>query len=109
MREPGPLRPRVRGARTSFALGLIVATALLVISAADAQRGRGGERPRPGDGRSRQAQPPAREALGPGEYGTDTDAVLDAINRGEAKAALAYYEKKAARADEEGDQIVAAR
>jgi CHAT domain-containing protein len=86
---------------------------------AEAQRGLG-------RGRNREPNPPAnqqrqggdqtqptenqkpQEELGPGEYGFGGLQVLDAINRGEGPQALAYYEKAAQDAEQQGNTLRAA-
>lgn len=72
--------------------GLAGAMLLLAsVSTGEAQRGSGARR------------------LGPGEYSFDFDEVLEAIDRGEGRQALAYYEHVAAQAEQQGDRARAAR
>ena len=94
--------------RTSAVLGARAAGAILLILAvtttAAAQGGRGGK------GRHRSPEPatPAREQAGD-EYPLDGSQVLEAIDRGEGGPALAYYERAAAQAEQQGDALRAAR
>jgi CHAT domain-containing protein len=86
---------------------LRVACALLLVVAmaapAAAQGGRGGR------GRHRPPEPaPAREPASD-EYPLDGPQALEAINRGEGRQALAYYERAAAQAEQQGDVLRAAR
>ena len=82
-----------------------VACALLVLvtlaGAADAQGGRGGR------GRHRPPGPPPAQSSD--EYPLDGPQVLEAINRGEGQQALAYYERAAAQAEQQGNALRAAR
>ncbi len=83
---------------------LLAGTILLVtlIPTADAQRGLG-------KGRGKPAEQGPREETASGEYSLDGDRVLEAINRGEARQALAYYERTAGDAEQQGNQLRAAR
>src|SRR5215475_4013562 len=99
-------------------VALVLALAALVPSV-EAQRGLG-------RGRNRQPEAPAKEQrqggdqgqpkesqkpqeeLGAGEYGFGGLQVMDAINRGEGPQALAYYEKTAQEAEEQGNTLRAA-
>ena len=47
--------------------------------------------------------------MAPGEYSLDGPKALEAVNRGEGKQALAYYEKTAAQSEQQGDKLRAAR
>lgn len=86
-----------------------VALLVAVAPMAEAQRGSGrGRAGRPSEPAS-PAPPAPKEALGPGEYSLDFGQVLEAVNRGEGRQALAYYERVAAQAEQRGDRIVAAR
>jgi len=96
-------------------VALVLALAALVPSV-EAQRGLG-------RGRNRQPEAPAKEQrqggdqgqpkesqkpqeeLGAGEYGFGGLQVMDAINRGEGPEALAYYEKTAQEAEEQGNTL----
>jgi CHAT domain-containing protein len=86
-----------------------MALLLAVTSTAQAQGGRRGQ----GGGRGRGFPPPGQpspaEKLAPGEYSLEFDQVLEAINRGEGHQALAYYERVAAQAEQQGDGLRAAR
>ena len=94
-----------------FALLLaVVAFALAALAPpAEAQRGLG-------RGRNRQPEAPVnpqhqggdQESPGPGEYGFGGLQVFDAINRGEGPQALAYYEKAAQEAEQQGNILRAA-
>lgn len=94
--------------QTSAVVGVRVAGALLLVLAltttAAAQGGRGGK------GRHRSPDPPtpAREQAGD-EYPLDGSQVLELIDRGEGGPALAYYERAAAQAEQQGDALRAAR
>src|SRR5712691_70026 len=94
------LRERALGAgRVAGALLLIV----VVTATAGAQGGRGGK------GRHRAPEPaPTRESADD-EYPLDGAQVLEAINRGEGPQALAYYERAAAQAEQQGNALRAAR
>src|SRR5262245_53313723 len=97
------MRGTGRGTRVAlfaFVAGLAIAVAG---GPAEAQRGEGR-----GHGRQRQAVP-REEPAPPGEYRLDGSAAIDAVNRGEGQAALAYYQRTAAQADREGDRLRAAR
>lgn len=84
---------------------LAVAMTLLLAPEAGAQ-GRGGH----GGGRGRPApQPDQPSALAPGEYSLNPDQVLEAIDRGEGRQALAYYERVAPQAEAAGNRLLAAR
>jgi CHAT domain-containing protein len=73
----------------------------------------GGARSEPDGGGARRPGPPSRSAAptepGPGEYSLDFDQVLEAINRGEGRQALAYYERVAGDAEQQGNRALAAR
>jgi CHAT domain-containing protein len=98
---------------------IVLAAALLALSVtppAEAQRGGGGL----GKGRHRPAPPaqeqPAskdqqssKEELAPGEYPLDAPQALEAVSRGEGPQALAYYERTAVQAEQQGDPVRAAR
>jgi tetratricopeptide (TPR) repeat protein len=105
-----------------LALALVaVALALAALTPpAEAQRGLGRGRNRQPDAPANQqrqggdqAQPSEnqkpQEELGPGEYAFGGLQVLDAINRGEGPQALAYYEKAAQEAEQQGNTLRAAR
>jgi len=96
--------------RASFFRAILVCAilAVVVVPPAEAQGGHQGK----GRGRAREhAQPnePATDVLGPGEYSLDGPKALEAVNRGEGREALAYYEKTAAQSEQQGDQLRAAR
>ena len=90
----------VVGARVAGALLLILA----VTTTAAAQGGRGGK----GRHRSPEPRPSTREQAGD-EYPFDGSQVLEAIDRGDSGPALAYYERAAAQAEQQGDALRAAR
>src|SRR5262244_7252 len=104
-------RPRPTMRARMFALLLaVVAFALAALAPpAEAQRGLG-------RGRNRQPEAPVnpqhqggdQESPGPGEYGFGGLQVFDAINRGEGPQALAYYEKAAQEAEQQGNILRAA-
>ena len=77
-------------------LVLAVLTAATILagpaSLVEAQRGRG------------RAAPPPSQLAPPGEYSLEFEQVLEAINRGEGRRALAYYEGVAAQAEQQGDR-----
>jgi CHAT domain-containing protein len=84
---------------------ILLAGALLVVTVvppADAQRGLGKGRQRPPE------QAPAAEPA-PGEYALEGPQAIEAVNRGEGRQALAYYERAAAEAEKDGNQVRAAR
>src|SRR3984893_17271708 len=91
-------------------LALVASTLLAAIMhpPAEAQRGLG-------RGRGRQPEPAPKEQqthkeeLAPGEYSFDGLQVLEAINRGEGRQALAYYERTASEAEKQGNQLRAGR
>jgi len=71
---------------------ILLAGTLLVVTVvppADAQRGLGKGRQRPPE------QVPAAEPA-PGEYALEGSQAIEAVNRGEGRQALAYYERTAA-------------
>jgi CHAT domain-containing protein len=80
--------------------GTIVLVAL--IPPADAQRGFGRDRAKPSE------QVPRHETAS-GEYSLEGDQILEAINRGEGRQALAYYERTAVEAEQQSNQVRAAR
>jgi len=86
--------------RTLAALLLV----LTVTTTAAAQGGRGGK------GRPRTPEPaaPAREQAAD-EYALDGSQVLELIDRGEGGSALAYYERTAAQAEQQGNALRAAQ
>ena len=95
---------------------LLMAVALLLsaaVSPADAQRGLGRGRGRQPDAPPKEQQKDQQqtggEELGPGEYSFDGYQVMEAINRGEGRQALAYYEKVALEAEQQGNTLRAAR
>ena len=91
------------------AVGALAICAMLVVIPAlpaAAQRGLGRGS---GMGQGRQPDRAASEVLGPGEYSLQTPQVLEAINRGEGSQALAYYERTAALAEQQGNGVRAAR
>lgn len=99
-----------------LARGLVAAALLLVamIPPVEAQRGLGRGRgrppePAPQDQQTTKDQATAKDEPGPGEYSFEGFRVLEAINRGEGRQALAYYEKAAQEAEKQGDQLRAAR
>jgi len=96
-----PLRER------ALCAGRVAGVLLLILAltgTAGAQGGRGG-----GKGRQRSPEPaPARESADD-EYPLNGAQVLEAINRGEATQALAYYERAAAQAEQQGNALRAAR
>src|SRR5438477_12720897 len=75
---------------------------LLLVTQTEAKRGLGRGRNRPPE----QAPP---ETPAPGEYSLDGPQVIEAVNRGEGRQALAYYERTATQAEQEGNQVRAAR
>jgi len=93
--------------------------AIAVTPAAEAQRGLGKGRNRPPPAPTEQPtskeqhpsqeQQPSKDELAPGEYSLEGIQVLEAINRGEGREALAYYERAAAQAEQQGNQLRAAR
>jgi CHAT domain-containing protein len=87
----------------------LLAGAMLVVALtppAEAQGGKGRGRVREQAQPKEQAQP---EELAPGEYQLDSPKALEAVNRGEGRQALAYYERTAAQSEQQGDQLRAAR
>ncbi len=79
----------------------VVTLAVALTPPGEAQRGSG-----PGRGKH---QPAPQEETASGEYALDGPHALEAIDRGEARQALAYYERTAAQAEQQGDQVRAAR
>jgi CHAT domain-containing protein len=95
---------RTRALVWAVLLGVMVAVIPALPAAAQRGPGRGY-----GMGRGRQPDPAATEVLGPGEYSLQGPQVLEAINRGEGNQALAYYERTAAQAEQQGNEVRAAR
>ena len=91
-------------------LALVASTLLAAIMhpPAEAQRGLGRGRGRQPEPAPKEQQTP-KEELAPGEYSFDGLQVLEAINRGEGRQALAYYERTALEAEKQGNQLRAAR
>jgi CHAT domain-containing protein len=90
-------------------LVFVVATVMLVAGVAppaEAQRGPGSGG---GKGRNRQGDQTTRDAPSAGEYPLEGPLVLQVLNRGEGPQALAYYERTAAQAEQQGDKPRAAR
>jgi len=88
---------------------VLLGTAVLSVSLPRTVEGqRGGRTPGRGT-RPRPAEPAPEAELGPGEYSLQFERVLEAINRGEGHQALAYYERTAAKAEQDGDRLLAAR
>jgi len=88
-----------------------VAVVLLVaslVAPAEAQRGPGGGG---GKGRNRQGNQTTQDAPSTpeGEFPLEGPLVLQVINRGQGPQALAYYERTAAQAEQQGDKARAAR
>ena len=92
------------------ALALVLLAVALALAAlaqpAEAQRGLGRGRNRQPDAPQGNQRP--QEEPGPGEYSFDGLQVLDAINRGEGRQALAYYERAAQEAEQHGNTLRAA-
>jgi CHAT domain-containing protein len=92
------------------ALALVLLAVALALAAlaqpAEAQRGLGRGRNRQPDAPQGNQRP--QEEPGPGEYSFDGLQVLDAINRGEGRQALAYYERAAQEAEQQGNTLRAA-
>ena len=95
------------GARL-FVQALLAGTMLVVALAppADAQGGKGRGR---GREQARPREPAGQEDLAPGEYSLAGPKAFEAINRGEGRQALAYYERTAEQSEQQGDQLRAAR
>jgi CHAT domain-containing protein len=90
---PFPIKDHRRVTRPAPLVLAVLTAATLVAGAASlagAQHGRGRTAPR-------------AYQLQPGEYSLEFDRILDAVNRGEARQALAYYEGVAAQAEQRGD------
>jgi CHAT domain-containing protein len=77
----------------TLVLAILTAVTLVTgrVGPAEAQHGRGRAAPRPSQ-------------LAPGEYSLDFERILEVVNRGEARQALAYYERVAAQAEQQGDR-----
>ena len=86
---------RVRRGVALVGLGLL----LVSVHAASAQKA----------GRSDVPSPAPPPALQPGEYSMDSDRVVEAVARGEGPQALAYFERVAAQAEQQGQHLIAAR
>jgi CHAT domain-containing protein len=88
----------------ALAQTLLAATIVLVILTppADAQRGHG-------KGRDRPREQAPQEVVAPGEYSLEGLQAIEAVNRGEGRQALAYYERTATQAEEQGNQVRAAK
>jgi tetratricopeptide (TPR) repeat protein len=78
-----------------------VMLAVVLAPPAEAQRGSG-------FGRGKQ-RPAPQEEPAPGEYALDGPHALEAIDRGEARQALAYYERTAEQDEQQGNHVRAAR
>jgi CHAT domain-containing protein len=94
------MEPR-RARRLAPALMVGALLVLMVAAAAEAQRGLGKGRHRSGATRE--------QAVGPGEYALDGTQAIEAMNRGEGRQALDYYERTAREAEQQGDPLRAAR
>ena len=81
-------------------IGMLIA--LTLVPPTEAQRGLGRGRNRPPE----QAPP---QTPAPGEYSLDGPQAIEAVNRGEGRQALAYYERTATQAEQEGNQVRAAK
>src|SRR5262249_31218568 len=93
--------------RALWMLLALLALAGALTTSAEAQRGQGkGQFRQP---KSQQPQPQEPPASTPGEYELSGPAAMEAVNRGEGAQALAYYERTAAQAEKDGDQVRAAR
>jgi CHAT domain-containing protein len=97
-----------------FVQALLAGTMLVVALTppAEAQGGKGRGRGREQAQPKEQTQPKesvAPEELAQGEYSLDGPMALEAVNRGEGRQALAYYERTAAQSEQQGDQLRAAR
>jgi CHAT domain-containing protein len=86
----------------AVAIGAMVAITL--VPPADAQRGAGMGR---GQGQSYRQAP--QEQAAPGEYLLDFKNAIVAVDRGEGLQAMAYYERVARAAEQQGDQVRAAQ
>jgi len=91
-----------------YAVILVIGAALSATLPRTVEGQRGGQGSRPG-ARPRQPEPAPDAELAPGEYSLQFDRVLEAISRGEGHQALAYYERTAARAEQDGDRLLTAR
>src|SRR2546427_9187644 len=93
-----------------FLQALLAGTVLVVALTppAEAQGGQNRGRNR-GREQAQPKEPAAAEQLAPGEYPIDGPKALEAVNRGEGRQALAYYERIAAQAEREGNQVRAGR
>jgi len=90
----------------------LVALAMLSVAVTplvEAQRGPGGGRRGQGQGQSRNPAQQEEATLPAGEYALDGPAAIAAVNRGEGRQALAYYEQVATQAEQQGDPVRAAR
>ena len=99
--------------RARLPLLVLLAGAMLVAAVAPSAEAQSGQGMGRGQGRGRgqalpKGQPPPEE-VGPGEYSLDGPRALEAVNRGEGRQALAYYEKTAAQSEQQGDKLRAAR
>ncbi len=101
LNEP-PRFPRQR-IRT-LACALLAGAMLVVIltPVGEAQRG-------PGRGRQRPPEAAPQGATAAGDYVLDGPEAIAAVNRGEGRQALAYYERTAREAEQQRDQVRAAR
>ena len=103
--------------RARLLLQVLLAGVVLVVALAPPAEAQGGQNqgrsrwrgqgPPPGQGQSKNQPPP--EVLAPGEYSLDSPKALEAVNQGEGRQALAYYEKTAAQSEQQGDKVRAAR
>ncbi|HTY79659.1 MAG TPA: CHAT domain-containing tetratricopeptide repeat protein [Candidatus Bathyarchaeia archaeon] len=90
--------------RTGLLMPTLASTVLVLAltAPADAQRGLG-------QGRGRPPAQPTPAVSAPGEYAFDGPSALEAINRGEGRQALAYYERTAKDLEQQGNLLRAAR
>ena len=113
--RPAPERGVTPAAAARVAVRVVAVLAALLLTTVSVAHAQGGRQGQGGRGRGASPQPTApdkpapKEELAPGEYSLDFDQVLEAINRGEGHQALAYYERVAAQAEQQGDGIRAAR
>lgn len=97
------MMPRARGLSQALAIGAMLIVTLALPAEAQRGLGLGRGKNRPPEKKTPQEQP------APGEYRLDGRDAVEAVSRGEGAHALAYYERAAKEAEQQGNQVRAAR
>src|SRR3977135_750997 len=104
-----------KGCSRAFLQGLLSGVMLLVAVAAPAQAqgglGKDKSRPRkaPQEEKAAPREQAPKEELAPGEYSLNGAEVIEAVNRDEGPQALAFFERAAKEAEQQGNLLRAAR